>query len=243
MQWLARLMAQLQTNRLRKSHRPLGGWQPKAVACWTCNHVHQLPSNIREAIASAQGFFERHPAPLHLANWFEQAGFAGLMTHNADVKKAEQSLQTMTVTNLHSLASSATAGWQSAVVDNTSNLYIDAQLMIVLDFANTAPANSKAAFLFAYGGEESGTYTNPCSGSEGTLTLVDITANDQCLPQIGRIPYTTQDEVAESAPMSVRRGFGFLPSYWGVALINHSGAALAASANTVKYRGLYFTVI
>jgi hypothetical protein len=40
----------------------------------------------------------------------------------ADIKLAYQTEQTMTVTNLHSLASSATAGWQSAVVDNTTNL-------------------------------------------------------------------------------------------------------------------------
>ena len=50
----------------------------------------------------------------------------------------------MTVTALNSNTSSTTAAWASAVVDNTSNKYLDALVQVVLDFANTAPANDKA---------------------------------------------------------------------------------------------------
>lgn len=149
------------------------------------------------------------------------------------------STTSFTVTNLHSLGSSATAGWQSDVVDNTSTTYLDAIVQVVLDFANTAPGSSKAAFVYAYGGAESGTYSNPASGTEGTITLVDVTANAQNLKLIGTIPYTTQDEVAESSPFSVAAAFGgVLPKYWGIVIINHSGAALAASGNTVKWYGV-----
>jgi hypothetical protein len=144
--------------------------------------------------------------------------------------------QTMTVTNLHSKASSTTVGWQSAVVDNTSNLALDALVTVVLDFANTAPANDKCAYVYAYGGVESGVYTNPASGTEGSITLTDITSTAQALRLIGTVPYTTQDEVAEAGPFSVALAFGgVLPPYWGVAIMNYSGAALAASGNTVKY--------
>ena len=157
-----------------------------------------------------------------------------------DIKAQLGTAVSMTVTNLHSLASSATAGWQSAVVDNTINEYLDALVQIVLDFANTAPANSRGVYVFAYGGIESGVYSNPASGSEGAITLLDVTANAQNLKQIGFIPYTTQDEVAESSPMSVAAAFGgVLPPYWGIVLMNHSGAALAASGNTVKYVPVY----
>jgi hypothetical protein len=154
----------------------------------------------------------------------------------ATTQIAFSAAQTMTVTNLHSLASSQTAGWQSGVVDNTSNLALDALVMVVLDFANTAPANDKCAYVYAYGGVESGVYTNPCTGTEGTLTLPNIGSNPAVVKLIGTVPYNTQDEVAEAGPFSVALAFGgVLPAYWGLAIMNYSGAALAASGNTVKY--------
>lgn len=163
---------------------------------------------------------------------------------NADVKQALQSVQTLTVTNLHSLANSATAGWQSAEIDNTSNLYLDSMVQVVLDFANTAAANSKCAYVFAASGIETGKLSNPFSGSEGTLTLVDVTANAQNARVLGIIPYTTTDEIAEGSPMSVATSCGgVMPPYWAVGIINHSGAALHSANNTVKYRGVYATVV
>ncbi|HZI95078.1 MAG TPA: hypothetical protein VFE84_12600 [Patescibacteria group bacterium] len=161
----------------------------------------------------------------------------------SNIKSAYDTLVTMTVTNLQSLASSATAGWQSGVVDNTSNLWLDALVTVVADFANTTPANSKKLFVFAYGGIESGVYSNPASGTEGAITLLDVTTTPQNLRYLGDVPYTTQDEVAESSPMSVAAAFsGVLPPYWGVVIINHSGAALAGSGNTVKWKPVYSTV-
>lgn len=159
-----------------------------------------------------------------------------------DAKLVYASEASMTVTNLHALASSPTSGWQSAVVDNTSDRYVDALIQVVLDFANTAPSGSRCAFVFAYGGLDT-TYTNPASGSEGTLTLADVTANAQNLKLLGTIPYTTQDEAAESAVLSVAQAFGgILPPKWGIVIVNHSGAALAAAGNSVKWRGVHFNV-
>lgn len=149
----------------------------------------------------------------------------------------------MTVTNLHSLASSATAGWGSAEVDNTSDLYFDAHVTVVLDPANTTPANSKAFFVYAYGGVDTGMGTTGATsggsaGSEGALTFPDITTGPNNLRLIGTIHYVVAD-VAQEKTFSVAKAFGgVLPAYWGVALVNHSGAALAASGNTVKWRGI-----
>jgi len=216
------------------------------VSCLTCAVSHRLPPDPEQAAASERGFRERHFGHQlttgRLASPALQAAYG--LGWNADIKVALQSVQSMTVTNLHSLASSTTAGWQSAVVDNTSNLFLDAMVMVVLDFTSGAPGSSRAAFLWAYGGIESGVYTNPVSGSEGSLTLVDVTANPQCLKLVGTIPYTTSDEIAEAGPFSVAAGFGgILPPFWGLALINHSGVALHSSGNTVKYRGIYATAI
>lgn len=163
---------------------------------------------------------------------------------NADVKAALQAAQTMTVTNLHSLASSATAGWQSDEVNNTSNLYLDTFVQAVIDFANTAPANSKGIYWFLASGLVTGKLSNPFSGSEGTLTLIDVTTTPQVARLLGFQPYTTTDEVSESSLMSVAAPCaGIHPNFWAVGAMNHSGAALAGSGNTVKYTGVYATVI
>lgn len=157
------------------------------------------------------------------------------------IKTAYGTETTMTVTNLHSLASSATAGWQSDVVDNTTDLYLDALVQVVLDFANTAPANDKAAYVFAYGGLAT-TYTNPVTGTQGTITLTSISTTQQNLKLIGVLAYNTADEVVESQPFAVASAFGgVLPPKWGLVIMNFSGAALAASGNTVKWRGVQVT--
>ena len=167
-----------------------------------------------------------------------------------DIKEKYVASSALTVTNLHSLASSATAGWESVAVDNTANLFLDDLVQVVLDPANTAPANSKAFFVYTYSTiDEAGVvYTTTGNGTpdgvEGTLTFPDITANPVQLPLIGTIPYVTADLVINSRVMSVARAYGdFLPPEFGYALINHSGAALAATGNTVKHRGVYVTVI
>lgn len=158
------------------------------------------------------------------------------------IKLSFDTEQTMTVTNLHSLASSQTAGWQSTVVDNTSSLYLDALVQVVLDFANTAPANDKRAYVYVYSGNAT-TYTDPASGSEGTITMTNIGTTGQNMKLLGILAYETADAVIESSLFSVASVFGgVLPPKWGLAIMNFTGAALAASGNTVKYRGVWQTV-
>jgi hypothetical protein len=146
----------------------------------------------------------------------------------------------LTVTALHSLASSATAGWQSAAIDLNALNCEDLLLQVILDFANTAPANSKGIYVFLAEGLSTSNLTNPASVSEGTITLLDVTANSQNLKVLGFIPYTTADEVVESRVFSVAAVCGgVLPAAGAIVLINHSGAALAASGNSVTYQAVY----
>jgi len=228
--------------RVRKSSAPLGGWQPKSVACWDCGLTHALPGDVRQALASAEGFFLRHEG--HAVNWFEQPQMAGLWRPNADVKEAFATEVAFTVTNLHSLASSVTAGWQSAVVDNTSNLYLDALVMAVISFPNSTPGLSKAIFIYAYGGIASGTYTYPCTGTQGTITLADVTTNAIGPKRIGRVAIAAQNVVIPDGPFSVAAAFaGSLPPYWGLCAINHANQTLVSSGNAMSYRPTFLTVI
>lgn len=164
---------------------------------------------------------------------------------NADVKQAFQGAQTLTTTNLQSLATSATAGWQSDGISNTTNLYLDTLFQFVIAAVNTAPANSRAFFLFASHSLDGGTtYTSPLTGSQGTLTYPDVTTSAQVAKLLGLLPYVTQNAVnnSPSYSMAATNG-GVLPERFAVGLVNHSGLTTAASGNTVKSNGVYATVI
>lgn len=169
----------------------------------------------------------------------------------ASVLEAFQAAQSFTITNLNSLASSLTAGWGSAAVDNSSTLYLDALVQVNIAAVNTAPGSLKAFYVFAYGLTDTGgslyTTTGATSGgtpgSQGALTFPSIDTNAVNLPLIGVIPYVGQNTIIYSPPFSVARGFGgILPQKWGVAIVNASNMTIAASGNSVQYTGVYNTV-
>ena len=119
--------------------------------------------------------------------------------------------------------------------------------MIELAAVNTAPANNKAIYLYAYalvdtaGSAYSSTGSATPSGSEGTLTFPDITTLPINLPLLGVVAYTTQNTAINGGPFSVARCFGgILPPKWGVAMLNYSGMTL--SVTNVKYIEQYNTV-
>jgi hypothetical protein len=102
----------------------------------------------------------------------------------ANIKLAFGSVQTMVTTNLQSLASSTTTGaWQSASVDNSANLYLDALVIVTLVGPATVSAD-RAAYVYAYGSIDGGTtYPDAISGSEGALTF----NSDPPQPQVDRV--------------------------------------------------------
>lgn len=219
------------------------------VFCHTCRLHHHAPANTNEA----QEFCQRHSGhALQIVPFDsgvlsrEQAALVSTYPGNASVKEAFGTATTFTKTNAN-LASSATAGWQSNAIDNSSNLYLDALVTIELAAVNTAPANSKAIFLFAFGllNTAASAYTSTGSatpsGSEGTLTFPDITTSAVIMPLLGVVPYPTQNIANNGGPFSVARCFGGrLPDKWGVAMVNHSGMTL--SVTNIYYQELYYTV-
>jgi len=153
----------------------------------------------------------------------------------------------MTVTNLNSLANSATAGWQSAKVDNTSNLATDVEINIKLTMANTAPANDKAAYVFicpfyydgsAWFAASQGTTTLP-TGSEGTTTI----ASPHNLRLLGVLNYTTQNMVLQDTFLLSNCFGNRLPDGFSIIIINFTGAALSGSGNVVQYKLINDTLI
>jgi hypothetical protein len=144
-----------------------------------------------------------------------------------------------TITNAN-LASSATAGWKSNAFDNSTELWDD--FLIQADFAavNTAPANSKAIFLFAFGLLDSAgsIYTSTgdgtIDGSEGTVTYPDVSTLPVVAPLLGVIPYPVQNKILRSPLFSFARCFGGIAPVKGcIGMVNHSGMTL--SVTSIKY--------
>lgn len=153
----------------------------------------------------------------------------------------------MTVTNLNSVANSATVGWQSARVSNVSAKASDYKISVKLTMANTAPANDKAAYVYLCphyttdGGttwlaSSQGTTTLP-TGSEGASTI----ASPNNLRLLGVLSYTTQNMVLQDNFL-ISNAFGnVMPDGFQIIIINYTGAAISASGNSVHYSPIYKT--
>ena len=164
----------------------------------------------------------------------------------ADIKSVFGTATAFTITNAN-LATSATAGWRSNAIDNSTNLYLDALVHFELAAVNTAPANSKAIFVYGYalvdtaGSAYTGSGDQVPDGSEGTWSFPDVTANAVPTPLVGVIPYPKQNEAINAGPFSIAAAFGgILPPKWGIGMINHTGMTLSVTA--IKYLPVYRSV-
>ena len=158
------------------------------------------------------------------------------------VKQEYGTYTAMTVTNLQSLASSGTAGWQSDRVDlQTSVKPLDVEIFVKLTTANTAPAVDKAMYVYICpmittdGGttwlvSDQGTTTLP-TGTQGTTTI----ATPNNLKLAGVLAYTTTQMVCQGS-FNLSNAVGLsMPDGFSIIIVNFSGAALSTSC-VVAYR-------
>ncbi len=153
----------------------------------------------------------------------------------------------LTVTNLQSLASSATAGWQSARISNLSDKAKNYEIVVKMPMANTAPANDQAAYVYASpavttdGGTtwlhaDQGTTTLP-SGSEGTTTI----ATPNQLKLLGVLRYTTQQMTLQGVFFLCPQALADVPDGFSLIIVNYTGAA-ASTGCVVAVRPIYETL-
>jgi hypothetical protein len=133
----------------------------------------------------------------------------------------------VTSTNLQALASSATAGWQSAAIDNSSDLALGVLIYVSATLASGSPANDKTIYVSVYQSEDGTNYSDNATGSEGTLTRRDpsnfqLIGSTAC-PTSGSLTYK---QVFLYAP-------AIMPRKWGIYINNFTG--LAFTAATVTY--------
>jgi len=152
----------------------------------------------------------------------------------ADIKTKYASAAGVTI-SLASLADSAKR--QSDAVDNSSNLYLDAQVQLKVKTGGTV-SGDKAVYVYAYGTTDSGGlgYSGGASGSDSAFS--GTLANTKL---IGVISTPASGTAYESDIMSVAAGFGgLLPGKWGIIVENKSGSALdgTESNHAKKYVGI-----
>lgn len=161
-----------------------------------------------------------------------QLGFSA-----GDIKQKYGTIETLTVTNLHSLASSSTfqSGWTSAYVDNTSNLNLNSIVYGQIVAGTTPTAGSVRVYAFAYDGTNAPSFhSSGTPGTEGALTITDGEQLDATLVYLWSSAIdTTTNDTYTMPPRSIRQAFGFLPRKWGIYIAHDTVAALKSSGNAI----------
>jgi hypothetical protein len=164
----------------------------------------------------------------------------------ATIQRNPGSSVTMATTALQSVANSATVGWQSAKIDDTSNKAVDYQINVQIAAVNTAPANDKAIYIYAVPWYYDGStwYPGADLGSATALTGTDaagtiVAGNGLRIAKI--IPYVTQNQPM-STQFNLMSVFPTMPDAWSLVVVNYTGITLASSGNVIKYKPITLTV-
>lgn len=158
----------------------------------------------------------------------------------ATVKTAYASNAAITCT-LNSLASSQTAARASTYVDNSSNLYLDAQVSLILPYGSGTLSGDENVYVYAYGSTDLTNYSGGVTGSDASYSLQ--TGGVTVLPLIGVCPILAASTTYYAGPYSVAQAFGgMLPERWGIVVVNYTGIALASSGASANFNGLNATV-
>ena len=151
-------------------------------------------------------------------------------------------VNTLTIT-LNCLASSSTAGRGSVAVDNTTNLYDDALVEVVLKTAATStPANDKAGYIYVFGSADGNTYDGSSNENVGTDAAVTIDSPTNLKGPIPIVLLNSNSTYKKSFSVAAFFG-GVMPLKWGVVVQNYSGMPLTGTVTDhfVAYVGVYYT--
>jgi hypothetical protein len=154
-------------------------------------------------------------------------------------KIAFSSSTALTIT-LNSLANSATAGRQATVVDNSSNLYVDALVTAIISSSASALASPYAVYIYVSGSEDGSNFDQDSAvmGASDAAYTIDSLTN---LRQAAIINCSGSSKVYNKT-FSVAQLFGgVMPKKWTVVVVNNTGQALASSGNSMSYTGITYT--
>lgn len=152
-------------------------------------------------------------------------------------------------TDLDSLASSSTlvAGYESNVIDNTTNKYVDALVAGRFKANNTAPTAGGLICIYIGALLDDTNYPDVFDGTASTETITSADIRNSILRLGGSvINDATSNRVYEIAPFSVAALFGgVMPAKWFVFVTQSTGQNLNATASNggqVWYKGIKYDV-
>lgn len=145
------------------------------------------------------------------------------------------SVAVFTSTALDSLASDTNllAGWESAVIDNTSNKYVDVLLAGRFKANNTAPTAGQIQIWVGAVLNDTPDYPDVFDGASSAETITSADIKNSALKLAHSInTVTTANRVYEFSPISVAQLFGgIMPNKWFVFVTHSMVQALNATAN------------
>lgn len=168
----------------------------------------------------------------------ETAGSSG------DVKLAYAASSSLTVTNLHSIASSATwvAGWESGAIDNSSNLYLDYIINADIVVASSGLSAGEIR-MYVVAELEDSSWPDVFDGTESVETVTDVPTRDAICKLIAMtVTDTTASQHWYLMCPSLKAAIGEIPRKFVIFITQSTGQNLAASGNAVYIKGVYQTV-
>lgn len=152
----------------------------------------------------------------------------------------------LTVTNLAGLAASAThvTGWESDLIDNTTNLYLDYLISakFTVESASLAAGN---IIVWIVAMLDDSTWPGGFDGTESAETTPLDDANGTASgARVGAVVTTdtTASQIYYVAPFSVAQLFGGIcPAKFLVFVTNNTGTTLETSGQQVTHKGVYLT--
>lgn len=164
-----------------------------------------------------------------------------------DIKKAYAASTALTQTNLDGIASSATwiAGWESAAIDNTTNLYDDYAINAVLQVESSSLAAGEIR-MYLVAPLDDTTWPSPFDGTESTEDIGDTEVRDA----VCKLAAITQTDTGASeyyylqCPSAAAVFGGNLPKKFVIFITQSTGTTLETTSdpNQVYITGSYYTV-
>lgn len=139
------------------------------------------------------------------------------------------------VITLDALAHSAVyAGRQSDVIDNSTDLYLDAIVRITGMSGASGVTTTGYIEVYAYDSIDGVNFPDTVTGADGAITLT----SPPNLHRLGFVNVVAVSTPFKSRSFSVAAAFnGILPQRWGIVVVNKTGGALGTGC-AARFRGV-----